>query len=177
MTLVSPELKNGVRRLFERLETQKDPSLSRSPTVAEAKMTGPQSSVAAWPAYSVASDEPTSIGGTDRAPAPSSMFMASIGFAENVIFARQAVLEEVDFDSLETRVEGVWDRRGIFGIGGIDPSVSDLLIVTKVGTSAPPERVREVLRLTDKRCPMTTTLAKAAKVRRMLLVNGKAVPL
>ncbi len=176
MTLVSQALKDGVKSLHDRLTTQDDPSKSRNPTVAETKMTGPQSSVATWPTYSISSDEPTSIGGTEKAPAPSSIFMASIGFAENVIFARQAVLKGVDFDSLETRVEGVWDRKGIFGIDNTDPSVTDLLIVTRVTTSATPTAIADVLRLTDRRCPMTATVAKAAKVRRQLFVNGEEIP-
>jgi uncharacterized OsmC-like protein len=172
MTLVSRQLKEGVQKLFERLSSPDYPAGSVPPTVAVATMTGPQSSEARWPLYSVASDEPPSIGGTDRAPSPSSIFVASIGFAENVIFARQAALLGVDFDSLETKVEARWDIKGTFGIGGADPSITELTVETRVSSSAPHERLAEVVRLTDRRCPMTATVAKSAAVRRKLFVNG-----
>lgn len=98
-------MKEGVQRLFEKLSSPDDPAASMGPTVATATMTGPQTSEARWPNLKVIADEPKSVGGTDTAPPPSSIFVASIGFAENVIFARQAVLFGVDFDSLETKVE------------------------------------------------------------------------
>ncbi len=175
MTLVTLELKEGVQKLFEKLSS---PDYSPAgPTSVDTRLIGPQTSEANWPNFTVISDEPKSIGGRDSAPAPSSLFVASIGFAENVIFARQAAMHGLDFESLETRVEAQWDRRGIFGISQADPSVTDLFIQTKVTTSASPEKVAELVKLTDRRSPMTTTIAKAATIRRKLLVNEKEVPL
>lgn len=146
------------------------------PTVADCRMTGPQASEAKWPSWTLTSDEPATIGGTDAAPPPSSIFVASIGFAENVIFARQAALQGVDIDSLETHLEANWDRKGMVGIAGSDPSIRDLLIETRVATRASPDKVRELVRLTSERCPMTRTVSKSATVRRRLLVNGSEVP-
>ncbi len=174
MSLVTDELKQGVKKLFQ---TWSSPGAETvRPTVAETKLIGPQTSEARWPGFSVTSDEPKSVGGRDSAPPPSSLFVASIGFAENVIFARQAALQGVDFESYGTRVEGVWDRKGIFGIGDADPSITAIVIETRVSTNAPPTKVAELLRLTDQRCPMTATVAKAAKVQRRLFVNGVETP-
>jgi uncharacterized OsmC-like protein len=177
MTLVTPELKEGIRKLFDRLSAPDDPSTKMGPTVATAVMTGPQASEASWPNYKVTSDEPISVGGKDAAPQPSSIFVASIGFAENVIFARQAVLHEVDFDSMETKVEAQWDRKGIFGIRNADPSITSLLIETRIATGAPPDKVLELLKLTEKRSPLTATVAKSAAIRRKLFVNGTEIPI
>jgi len=175
MTLISPELKEGVRKL---VEDWSSPGVkTASPTVAETRLIGPQTSEAKWPNFTVISDEPKSVGGHDSAPPPSSLFVASIGFAENVIFARQAALHGVEFESYETRVEGTWDRKGIFGIQGADPSITRLLIETKVRTSASPKQVVELLKLTHRRSPMTATLAKAAKIVRRLYVNDAEVSL
>ncbi|MDA4119408.1 MAG: OsmC family protein [Thaumarchaeota archaeon] len=176
MTLVTSEFREGIQKLFERLSSPDDPGAAMGPTVATATMTGPQTSVARWPNFTVTSDEPKSGGGGDTAPSPSSIFVASIGFAENVIFARQAALQGVGFDSMETKVEVKWDRKGMFGIGDSDPSIYDVLIETRIVSDAPPERVVELLNLTGERCPMTRTIAKAAKIRRRLFVNGAEVP-
>jgi uncharacterized OsmC-like protein len=176
MTLVSHQLRDGVRQLLEKLSSPDDPANPPKPTTAVVTMTGPQTSEAKWDKFAVVSDEPTSVGGMDAAPPPSSIFVASIGFAENVIFARQAALQDIDFDALETKVEAQWDRRGMFGIRDADPSITDVLIETRIATGAPPERVAELVRLTHKRSPMTATVAKAATIRRKLFVNGVETP-
>ncbi len=173
MSLMTSELKEGVRKLFDKLSSPDDPARSPGPSTADTRMTGPQTSEARWPKFSVVSDEPSSVGGRGSAPPPSSLFVASIGFAENVIFARQAALADLDFDSYETRIEAQWDRRGMFGIDDADPSITDLLIETRITTTAPPDRVADLLRLTHRRCPLTATVAKAASIRRRLFVNGR----
>jgi uncharacterized OsmC-like protein len=177
MTLLTSEFKEGIQKLFERLSSPDDPGATMGPTVATATMTGPQTSEARWPNFTVTSDEPKSVGGGDTAPPPSSIFVASIGFAENVVFARQAALQGLDFDSLETRVEAKWDRKGMFGIKDSDPSIYEVLIETRITTLASPEKVVELLKLTHKRCPMTATIAKAAAIRRRLLVNRIETPI
>ena len=174
MTLVSTELKEGVAGLLKNWSAPGAKTVG--PTIAQTRLVGPQTSEAKWPDFTVVSDEPKSIGGMDSAPPPSSLFVASIGFAENVIFARQAALQGVDFDSYETRVEGTWDRRGILGIEDADPSITDLLIETRITTDASPEKIAELVNLTHRRSPMTATVAKAAKIRRRLFVNGAEVP-
>jgi uncharacterized OsmC-like protein len=172
MTLVTSELKEGIQKLFERLSSPEDPSAAMGPTIATATMTGPQTFEARWPNYTFVSDEPKSVGGGDTAPPPFSIFVASVGFAENVIFARQAALQGIDFDSLETRVEAKWDRKGMFGIRDSDPSIYDVMVETRITSGASPEKIAELLKLTHRRCPMTATVAKAATVRRRLFVNG-----
>src|SRR5579863_2861198 len=108
MTLLSTELKNEVHELYE--TWSRPDAKTVGPTSATTRLIGPQTSEARWPGFTVTSDEPKSIGGMDSAPPPSSLFVASIGFAENIIFARQAALGGVDFDSYETTVEAIWDR-------------------------------------------------------------------
>lgn len=176
MNLITAELKQGVQRLFKKLSTPNDPSRSPGPSIAETRMTGPQASEAKWPNFTLISDEPQTVGGGNTAPAPSSIFVASIAFAENVIFARQAALQNVEVESYETRVEAQWDRRGLFGIDDADPSITDVLIVTRISTSASGEKAAEMLKLTHKRSPLTATMAKACTVRRKLFVNGTEVP-
>ena len=173
MSLISDKLKEGVLKLLEKLMAPDYPSTPVAPTVAETKLIGPQTSEAVFADFTLRSDEPESMGGGGSAPPPSTVFVSAIGFAENVIFARQAAMLNVDFDSFETRVEAQWDRRGLFEIKNADPSISDLFIETRIVTKATPERVAELLTLTHRRCPMTRTMAKAAKIRRRLLVNGK----
>jgi uncharacterized OsmC-like protein len=176
MILISKELKDGVGKTFERLSSSDDPSKSVTPSIAEAVMIGPQSSEVKWEKFKLVSDEPTSVGGADTAPTPSSIFAASIGFAENVILARQIAMNGLDLEGCTTRVEALWDRRGLFGIGNADPSITSVLIETRVKTQSPPNKIAELVRLNDKRSPMTATVAKAAMIKRRLFVNDQEVP-
>ena len=177
MTLVSPRLKEGVKNLFDKLAPMKEPAESMGKAKAVAKMVGPQTCVAVTAGFSVAADEPESLDGRMSAPYPSFLFAASIGLAENVIFARQAALYGADFDSYETTVEGLWDMKGMFGQDSRSPAMSEFHIETRITTGAPPEKMAELLRLTHDRCPMTATVAKAATISRTLFVNGAEVKL
>ncbi len=177
MSLVSPRLREGVKNLFEKLAAMKGPTESMGKAKAVVKMVGPQTSVAVTGGFSVASDEPESLDGRMTAPYPSFLFAASIGFAENVIFARQAALYDVDFDSYETTVEGLWDMKGMFAQDGRSPAMNEFIIETKVGTAAPPEKIAELLKLTHDRCPMTATVSRGATINRKLFVNGAEVKL
>ncbi len=144
---------------------------------AATKLVGPQTSVAEVDGFSVTSDEPEWLGGFHTGPTPSALFCASIGFAEDFIFARQAVLLGIDFEAYETRVEAHWDMKGSFGLDERRSAVSEFQIETKVTSQAPVGKIVELLKLTHVRCPMTATVAKAAKVSRRLWVNGTEVPL
>lgn len=175
MSLVSHDLREGTGALLQRLSSPPADSKPAGPTKASTRLLGAQTSEATLGPYRVVSDEPRSVGGNESAPTPSSLFVAAIGFAENVIFARQAALHEMDFEPFETDVEAQWDRKGMFGIGGADPSITDVLIETRIVTSARPEEVAELLLLTHSRSPLTATIAKAAKIRRRLVVNGEEV--
>ncbi len=176
MTLISERLKLGVGSLLKKLTNNEGPSASLAPTVAVTRLTGPQTSEAVWPKFSVISDEPESVDGKDSAPPPSAIFVASIGLAENVVFARQAALQNVEISSCENRVAALWDRKGLFDIDNISPAITNVLIETKITTTAPPEKIAELVRLTHRRCPMTATIAKAAIIERKLFVNGLETP-
>jgi hypothetical protein len=86
-------------------------------------------------------------------------------------------MSNVDFDSLETKVEASWDRKGLFQIDGKDPSIFMILIETRVGSAAPPEKIAELVKQTHKTSPLTATVAKIATIHRRLFVNGSEIDL
>ena len=127
--------------------------------------------------FTLMSDEPVAVGGTNRGPTPLDFFASSIGFCENVMFARHAALLSLRFESLETCVRGHWDRRGQYEIDGTEPSFKDMIIETRVTTKDPVQKVVEVTRLSHSRCPMHATIAKAMTVTDKLFVNGEETPI
>jgi putative redox protein len=144
---------------------------------AEVKLIKDQCSEAKVRGFTVIPDEPESIGGTGQGPTPTDYFIASVGFCENVIFARNASLAGLSLDSLETTVTGSWDKRGLFEIDNIRPILQEHHRETKVPTRDPVERVVQVARETHRRCPVHATLARATEITFKLVVNAESVPI
>jgi uncharacterized OsmC-like protein len=177
MQLVSSNFKTIVEDLRSNLANVMDPKQALGTARADAKLLGQQYQEVKVKGFTIACDEPVPSGGTDKAPTPLDFFVASIGFCENVMFTRNAALQGLEFESLETSVHGHWDRRGQFMIGGTDPAFKDMTVETKVATKAPSDKVVEVARAAHRTCPMRATIGKAMQVTDKLFVNGKEIPL
>ena len=176
MTLVSEEL--GPK--FEELR-QRFASGSRGEDIAtnkaEVKLVRDQCSEAKVRGFTVVQDEPESVWGSGKGPTPTDYFITSVGFCENVIFARNASLARLSVDSLETFVSGTWDRRGLFEIDEVSPFFKSITVETRITTKDPVEKVVEVARQTHRRCPIHATLSRATEMIFKLVVNGQPVPL
>ena len=144
---------------------------------AEVQLIKDQSSEAKIRTFTLVQDEPVSVWGTGKGPTPTDYFIASVGFCENVIFARNASIANLTIDSLETSVAGTWDRRGLFDIDGVTPNFKTITVETKITTKDPIQRVVEVANQTHRRCPIHATLTRATEMIFKLIVNGQSVPL
>src|SRR5260370_1037827 len=107
---------------------------------AEVRLVKDQCSEAKVRSFTLVQDEPESVWGTGKGPTPTDYFIASVGFCENVIFARNASMASLTIDSLETTVTGTWDRRGLFEIDGVKPSFKTITVETKITTKDPESR-------------------------------------
>lgn len=144
---------------------------------AEVRLVKDQQSEAKVRSFTLIQDEPESVWGTGKGPTPTDYFVASVGFCENVIFARNASIANLTIDSLETTVTGTWDRRGLFDIDGVRPNFKTITVDTKITTRDPVQRVVEVANQTHRRCPVHATLSRATEMIFRLNVNGQNVPL
>ena len=176
MTLVSTDLGQKFEELRQRFASSsrtEDPATNK----AEVKLIKDQNSEAKVRGFTVVQDEPESVWGTAKGPTPTDFFVTSVGFCENVIFARNAVLAKLSIDSLETTVTGSWDRRGLFEIDGVSPYFKTITVETRVFTKDPLEKAVEVARQTHRRCPVHATLSRSTEMIFKLVVNGTNVPL
>jgi len=144
---------------------------------AEVRLIKDQNSEAKVRTFTLVQDEPESVWGTGKGPTPTDYFIASVGFCENVIFARNASMANLTIDSLETTVTGTWDRRGLFEIDGVKPSFKTITVETKITTKDRVQKVVEVANQTHRRCPVHATLSRATEMIFRLNVNGQNVPL
>lgn len=179
MTLVSDELGKKFEELRRGMESNKSADTSTT-NRAEVRLVMDQQSEARVRSFTLIQDEPESVWGTAKGPTPTDYFIASVGFCENVIFARNASLANLSIDSLETAVTGTWDRRGLFDIDGVTPHFKTVTVETKITTITTRDNVQKVVEVanqTHRGCPVHATLSRATQMIFKLVVNGQPVPL
>jgi len=177
MVKLSSDFKPFAERWIEGLRSIRDEGQGTGTVLGVSKLVGDQASEAKFGGHILVSDEPKAAGGADQGPNPLEYFMASVGFCENVTFARYAALYGVEFDSLETSVRGHWDRRGQSDGTDLEPAFKDFIIETRITSNDSTEKIRQVTKTTHKRCPMRSTITKAGKVTDRLIINGIEVDL
>ena len=111
--------------------------------------------------HTVIVDEPVNMGGKDEGADPLSTFLSALAGCENVI--ANLVAKEIHFDlqRIEFDVTGILDPRGFMGEPNVKPYFEKVIIHAKVKTSETQERVNELQKITDQRCPIFTTLKAA----------------
>ncbi len=177
MPLISSAFKPFVDRWLAGIQEITDPAKGLGTVRADSRLVGDQLQEARMRDYTLVCDEPSAVGGSDRGPNPLEFFISAVGFCENVTLARFATLRGLEFDSLETSVRGHWDRRGQGEWEGVEPAFKDFVVETRIASSAPLDRIREIVRTTHIRCPMHASIVKIGPVVDKLFVNGVEVPL
>jgi uncharacterized OsmC-like protein len=177
MVFPSSAFKPYVERWLAGIQEITEPTKGVGTVRADSKLVGDQLQEATMRSYTLTCDEPSSLGGSDKGPNPLEFFMSAVGFCENVTFARFAALKGLEFDSLETSVRGHWDRRGQGEWEGVEPAFQDFVVETRISSSAPVEKIREITKMVHYRCPMHSSISKMGKVVDRLYVNGTEVSL
>ncbi len=177
MPLVSSAFRPYVEKWLAGIQQITDPTKGLGTVRADSKLVGDQLQEAKMRDYTLVCDEPSSLGGSEKGPNPLEFFMSAVGFCENVTLARFSALWGVEFDSLETSVRGHWDRRGQGEWEGTEPAFKDFVVETRITSSAPLDKIRELVRTTHMRCPMHASILKIGPVVDKLFVNGNEVPL
>jgi len=177
MNLIGPDQKAAVEKSISELSAAKDRADYMGVNKAVVSLVENQHSVATVRGFSVVQDEPATVAGGKRGPTPTDYFVAALGTCENVVFVRYAALEGLPIESLETTVTGTWDRRGLYGIGGIDPGFQEIAIETRVKSTASNDEVAEVAKRTHRGCPLYATIEGCTSLSFKLFVNGEEVKL
>jgi uncharacterized OsmC-like protein len=177
MNLIGADQKPAVEKSMRELRAAATGVQSIATNKAVVTLVENQHSLASVRGFSLVQDEPASVAGGMRGPTPTDYFMVAIGTCQNVVFVRYAALAEAPIDSLETTVTGSWDRRGLYGIGGVDPAFQEITVETRVGSPAAPATIAAIARQTRRGCPIYATLRRETVLKVRLLVNGQEVAL
>ncbi|MFZ7945010.1 MULTISPECIES: OsmC family protein [Bacillaceae] len=126
----------------------------------EGKGTGMRLDAAAGK-HTIAIDEPVSFGGKDSAIDPLSAFLSSLIACENVM--AQLIAQEMKFDlqGISFNVEGSLDLAGLMGDLSVKPYFQQVTVNAVVETSESQERIDELQKAVDLRCPVYRTMKDA----------------
>jgi putative redox protein len=111
--------------------------------------------------HTITIDEPPAMGGQDTGPDPLTTLLGALAGCENVV--ANLVAKELNFDlqGIEFDIQGTIDTRGLMGDPNVKPYFQQVTIHAKVKTNESQERIEELQRITDSRCPVYTTLKAA----------------
>jgi uncharacterized OsmC-like protein len=110
-------------------------------------------------------DMPAPLGGTNEAPSPTALLLSALAGCA-VVFIRDTLAPQlgVILDAIEATAECVTDARGLLGMNGVAPDLSDISLTITTQASEPEEAVRRVYQAWQERCPVYLALTKALPV-------------
>lgn len=111
--------------------------------------------------HTIIIDEPPAMGGQDKGPDPLTTFLGALAGCENVVANLVAKELAMDLQGIEFDIKGILDPRGFMGNPDVIPYFEKVIIDVKVKTNDSLERIHELQRVTDSRCPIYNTIKAA----------------
>ena len=157
---------NAVGALVEAIK--QDPSAAQTTWSAEVRWTGAFRSEAAVRDFApITSDEPSALGGTDRAPNPVEQLLGALGNCLAVGYAANASVAGITIRDLRIDLDGDVDLHAFLGL---DPKAdghagfSAIRVAVHLDTDADEAAVAELHRKVAATSPVGQTLSKAIPV-------------
>src|SRR3954449_2018243 len=122
--------------------------------------------------FSIDTDEPAPLGGTDAAVDPMELVLAAVGTCLNIGWVTQARKRGVEYRDLRIEVSGNYDLRGYLGIDDdTRPGFTDISYTVTVDSDASPEQLAEIQKAAERTSPMFDNVLNTTPV------NGRvAIP-
>lgn len=115
--------------------------------------------------FSIETDEPAPLGGTDRAVDPMELLLASVGTCLTIGWVTQAARRGVDFRDLRIEVEGDYDLRGYLDLDEqVRPGFTGLRYTVHVDSDASPEELEEIRAAAERTSPMFDNARNATPI-------------
>lgn len=107
------------------------------------------------------SDEPDTLGGTNRAPSPLELALVSLVSCDGVIINGVAQAMRFEYSRVEFGCTAQIDVRGPKGVKGVRPYFEKVDLTITVTTDEPEERLQTLRRNVEFRCPVTNLFVSA----------------
>lgn len=125
--------------------------------------------------FSIETDEPAPLGGTDRAVDPMELLLAALGTCLTIGWVTGAAKRGLDFRSLVIRVEGDYDLAGYLALDdGVRPGFSSLRYTVEVDTDAPAAVLEEIRRAAEATSPMFDNVTRPTSIEARVVASATA---
>ncbi len=111
--------------------------------------------------FTIETDEPAPLGGTDEAVDPMELLLAAVGTCLTIGWVTNAVRRGVDFRDLRIDVAGEYDLRGYLGIDETRPGFGAITYTVHVDTDADEATLEDIRKAAEVGSPMVDNAANA----------------
>ena len=156
---MQPETISQTVRLFE-----EQPEKAKSKPTVKAHTDGSQAVMEAGP-FSLRSDLPEPIGGTNQAPSPTALLLSALAGCA-AVFIRNTLAPQlgVRVDAVEATAQCEADARGLLGMAGAEPDLHNIRLDIRVQSPDSESDVQRLYEAWQERCPIYLALTKAMDV-------------
>lgn len=123
--------------------------------------------------FSWRTDLPVPLGGSNEAASPTALLLGALAGCA-AVFIRDTLAPQlgVQVDSVEATAQCKTDARGLLGMEGAAPDLDELELSITIHSPDSDDKVQELYRTWQQRCPVYLALTKALPVRTTLTTTG-----
>lgn len=115
--------------------------------------------------FTIETDEPSALGGTDQAVDPMELVLAAVGTCLTIGWVTHAARRGVDFRELRIEVDGDYDLRGYLSIDGTRPGFGTLRYSVRVDTDASDADLEDIRTAAEAGSPVIDNVVNATPLR------------
>ncbi|MCA1842563.1 MAG: OsmC family protein [Actinobacteria bacterium] len=143
-----------------------DPKLGQGSFVAVTEWTDGSQARTTARSFTIETDEPAPLGGTDKAIDPMELLLAAVGTCLQIGWVTHANKRGVDFRSLRIETKGDYDLSGYLGIDPqIPPGYLNITYSVEVDTDADPAILEEIRAAAEKGSPVTQNVLQGTPIQ------------
>lgn len=142
-----------------------DPKLGQGNFVTVTEWTDGSQARTTARSFTIETDEPAPLGGTDKAIDPMELLLAAVGSCLQLGWVTHANKRGVEFRSLRIETRGDYDLSGYLGIDPkIPPGFLNITYSVEVDTDAEPAILEEIRAAAEKGSPVTQNVMQGTPV-------------
>jgi putative redox protein len=116
--------------------------------------------------FTIETDEPTPLGGTDKAIDPMELLLAAVGTCLQIGWVTHANRRGIDFRSLRIETTGEYDLQGYLGLDpGVPPGYLNISYTVEVDSDADAAVLEEIRVAAENGSPVTQNVLKGTPIQ------------
>lgn len=121
--------------------------------------------------FSIVTDEPHPLGGTDSAPDPVELLLTAASTCLQIGIVTQAAKRNIEIHNLSVEAEGDLDVRGYLGVEEVRPGYQQIRYKVNIKSDAPREVIEEIVRLVQRTSPMVDNITNGTPVNAEVVIE------